>query len=87
MFDTVMMWLCLILIGIIAIGFFICCVLMLMGMIFQRKDKEMVIATLSEDFFVTQAGQFVAPVTVIESLYAPHYRANSAWRGILQSRE
>ena len=41
MFDTVMMWLCLILIGIIAIGFFICCVLMLMGMIFQRKDKEM----------------------------------------------
>jgi hypothetical protein len=35
---------------------------------------------LSEEFFVTQAGRFVAPVTVIESLYAPHYRANSAFR-------
>ncbi len=38
---------------------------------------------LQEEFFVTQAGSFVAPVTVIESLYAPHYRANSAWRGVL----
>ena len=35
---------------------------------------------LSEEFFVTQAGRFVAPVTVIESLYAPHYRANSSFR-------
>ena len=34
---------------------------------------------LSEEFFVTQAGRFVAPVTVIESLYAPHYRANSSF--------
>jgi len=42
--------------------------------------------TLSEEFFVTQAGSFVAPVTVIESLYAPHYRANSAFRPALQSR-
>ena len=41
---------------------------------------------LSEEFFVTQAGRFVAPVTVIESLYAPHYRANSAFRPALQSK-
>jgi len=34
--------------------------------------------TLTEEFFVTRAGRFTAPVTVIESLYAPHYRANSA---------
>ena len=40
---------------------------------------------LSEEFFVTQAGRFVAPVAVIESLYAPHYRANSAFRTPLQS--
>ena len=36
--------------------------------------------TVTEDFFVERAGSFVAPVTVIESLYAPHYRANSAFR-------
>jgi len=41
--------------------------------------------TLTEEFFVTQAGEFVAPVLVIESLYAPHYRANSASRGVLES--
>ena len=40
--------------------------------------------TLSEEFYVTQAGAFVAPVITIESLYAPHYRANSASRGILE---
>ena len=40
---------------------------------------------LTEEFFVTQAGRFVAPVTVIESLYAPHYRANSAYRPPLNS--
>ena len=40
---------------------------------------------LSEEFFVTQAGRFVAPVTVIESLYAPHYRANSSFRAPLSS--
>ncbi len=42
-------------------------------------------STLSEEFFVTQAGAFVAPVVTIESLYAPHYRANSASRGVLES--
>ena len=36
---------------------------------------------LQESFFVQQAGRFVAPAVVIESLYAPHYRANSAYRG------
>ena len=36
--------------------------------------------SLSEAFFVVRAGTFQAPVTVIESLYAPHYRANSAYR-------
>lgn len=34
-------------------------------------------STISEEFFVTQAGEFSAPVLEIESLYAPHYRANS----------
>lgn len=37
--------------------------------------------TISEDLFVTQEGTFRSPVTVIESLYAPHYRANDAGRG------
>ena len=41
--------------------------------------------TLSEEFFVVRAGAFQAPVTVIESLYAPHYRANSAYRKPLVS--
>ena len=39
---------------------------------------------LSEEFYVQQAGQFQAPVLVIESLYAPHYRANSAYRPALE---
>lgn len=34
--------------------------------------------TISETFFVTQEGTFQTGVPVIESLYAPHYRANSA---------
>ena len=41
--------------------------------------------TLTEEFFVTQTGRFQAPVVVIESLYAPHYRANSAYRPVLVS--
>ena len=32
---------------------------------------------ISEEFFVTQTGMFSAPVVTIESLYAPHYRANA----------
>ena len=42
--------------------------------------------TVAEEFYVTQAGSFTAPVMVIESLYAPHYRANSAFRGVLDVR-
>ena len=34
---------------------------------------------LEEEFYVTRAGRFRAPVLSIESLYAPHYRANSAY--------
>ena len=37
--------------------------------------------TVSEDFFVTQEGVFSAPVVTIESLYAPHYRANGKFTG------
>ncbi len=39
--------------------------------------------TLCEEFFVTQSGAFTAPVVTIESLYAPHYRAVTASRGVL----
>ena len=38
---------------------------------------------ISETFYVQQAGTFQAPVVEIESLYAPHYRANSAFRPAL----
>ena len=36
-------------------------------------------STIEETFFVTQEGNFISPVTEIESLYAPHYRANSSF--------
>lgn len=39
---------------------------------------------IREEFFVTQSGVFSAPVLEIESLYAPHYRANSAYSGKLK---
>lgn len=39
---------------------------------------------ISETFFVTEAGRYSAPVPVVESLYAPHYRANSAFSGVLE---
>ncbi len=42
--------------------------------------------TITEEFFVTQDGSFTAPVVTIESLYAPHYRANDGFHGILTSR-
>ena len=32
--------------------------------------------TVTEEFFVTQEGSFSSPAVFIESLYAPHYRAN-----------
>ena len=40
---------------------------------------------MTEEFFVERAGVFQAPVVEIESLYAPHYRANDGWQGTLQS--
>lgn len=40
---------------------------------------------ISEEFFVTHAGEFSAPVVQIESLYAPHYRANAASSAKLKS--
>ena len=36
-----------------------------------------------EAFYVTQCGTFTAPVVTAESLYAPEYRANGAFRGPL----
>lgn len=45
------------------------------------EDKTVV----REEFFVTQEGTFKAPVVTIESLYAPHYRANDGFRGSLRS--
>ena len=41
--------------------------------------------TVSEDFYVTQEGIFTAPVVTIESLYAPHYRANPLYGGALRT--
>lgn len=40
------------------------------------EDKTVI----REEFFVTQEGTFKAPVVTIESLYAPHYRANDGFR-------
>ena len=45
---------------------------------YPEEDTE-----LTETFYVQQAGRFQAPVVAIESLYAPHYRANSAYRPAL----
>lgn len=36
---------------------------------------------VTEEFFVTQEGRFQSPAVEIESLYAPHYRANDRARG------
>lgn len=41
--------------------------------------------TITEEFFVTQEGSFQMPAVEIESLYAPHYRANDKGRGPLVS--
>lgn len=41
---------------------------------------------ISEEFFVTQTGTFSASVVTIESLYAPHYRANAPAHPPLVSR-
>lgn len=39
--------------------------------------------TVTEEFFATQTGEFIAPVVSIESLYATHYRANDKFFGKL----
>ena len=39
--------------------------------------------SVTEEFFVTQEGSFQSPVVEIESLYAPHYRANGAGTGAM----
>ena len=43
--------------------------------------------TVTEEFFITQEGTFTAPVVTIESLYAPHYRANDKFGGTLSVAE
>ncbi len=41
--------------------------------------------TVTEEFYVTQEGAFQVPAIEIESLYAPHYRANGEGRGPISS--
>ena len=43
-------------------------------------------STVTETFFVTQEGTFTSPVAEIESLYAPHYRANDRSHGRRMSK-
>ena len=40
-------------------------------------------SSISEEFFVERAGFFIAPVLSVESLYAPHYRANSGMTSLM----
>ena len=40
---------------------------------------------IEEALFVTQEGVYTTPVAEIESLYAPHYRANDGWGGLVQA--
>ena len=46
--------------------------------VFPEEDSK-----IEETLFVTQEGVFAAPVAEIESLYAPHYRANDGSRGLV----
>lgn len=43
MVVTVIMWFCVILLSLFALGFLGCAVLMILGMIGQRNDREMVL--------------------------------------------
>lgn len=52
---------------------------------FDTYPEEKTVVT--EVFFVTQEGQFSAPVVTIESLYAPHYRANDSFGGVMKVSE
>ena len=40
---------------------------------------------IAEEYFVTQTGTFACGVPEIESLYAPHYRANASFPGVLKA--
>ena len=51
---------------------------------FDSYPEENTVVT--EEFFVTQAGSFQTPAVSIESLYAPHYRANGSARAPLLSK-
>jgi hypothetical protein len=42
MIAMAMIWVSTILLGMLALGFFICCALMAYGLYYQRKDREMV---------------------------------------------
>jgi uncharacterized protein YfaS (alpha-2-macroglobulin family) len=42
---------------------------------------------VTEEFFITQEGSFAAPAVTVESLYAPHYRANDKFGGRLDVKE
>ncbi len=44
--------------------------------VFPEEDT-----VIKEELFVTQEGTFTAPAAEIESLYAPHYRANAGFGG------
>ncbi len=43
--------------------------------------------TITETFYVTQEGVFTSPVAEIESLYAPHYRANADYDGLMSVKK
>ena len=42
-------------------------------------------SVIEEVLFVTQEGRFASPVAEIESIYAPHYRANDVWDGVVRT--
>ena len=44
------------------------------------------VTTVEESFYVTQSGAFQTPASVVESLYAPHYRANASGAAPIQSQ-
>ena len=52
---------------------------------FDSYPEEKTVIT--EEFFVTQEGRFQQGVVEVESLYAPHYRANGAIEGPLCSSD
>ena len=47
-------------------------------------DEAVAESMIEETFFVTQEGRFTSPVAEIESLYAPHYRANDGFDGAVE---